>query len=187
MVQAEKKLFTVEDYYKMFDEGIIKRGERLELIKGEITKMSPIRSPHAGMVNLLMEELVEYFSGKYIVAVQNPIQISDTSEPEPDLTVLKFRKDRYSRHHPQSEDVYLLIEVADTSLSFDRGVKKVLYAEAGIPEYWIINLNDQQIEIFRNPHKGDYLESKIARKGDEVTCVSLEFTLNAGSIFLSDK
>ena len=183
MVQVERLLFSVDDYYKMLDDGIIQPTERVELIKGEIIKMSPIKSAHAGMVNLLTELLMENVKGSYNVAVQNPLHLSFNSEPEPDLSILKFRRDRYSSRHPRPEDVYLLIEGADTTLQMDREIKKPLYAEANIKEYWIVNLQDHQIEVFKNPKNGEYLENTTINKGEKIVCTQINFTLDITEIF----
>ena len=183
MVQVARQLFTVDEYYKMADVGIIKPTDRVELIKGEIIKMSPIKSPHSGMVNLLMEKLMGNKHGDYIVAVQNPVRISDHSEPEPDLAVLKYRKDRYSKRHPRPAEVFLVIEVAGSSLAKDREIKKPLYAEAYIQEYWIVNLNDRQIEIFKNPFDGEYQEKHIILTGETASCNSIGFALDTSEIF----
>ncbi len=183
MVQVERLLFTVDDYYKMLDDGIIKPTDRVELIKGEIIKMSPIRSPHSGMANLLAEELMTNVRGRYNVAVQNPVRISDSSEPEPDLSVLKYRKDRYSLRHPRPKDVFLIIEVADTTLQKDREIKEPLYADANIQEYWIVNLQEHQIEVFKNPRNGNYQEKIIVKEGEKVVCTQINFTLDTAEIF----
>ena len=183
MVQLERKLFSVDDYYKMLDDGIIQHSERIELINGELLKMSPIRSAHSGMVNILAEELMANINGRYNVAVQNPVRINNVSEPEPDISVLKYRKDRYSKRHPRPSDVILLIEVADTSLHIDREVKKALYAETSIQEYWIINLQDEQIEVFKNPINGVYQENTLIKKGEMANCTAIGFSLDTNEIF----
>lgn len=183
-IAAQRRLFTVSDYYKMAEVGILSPDDRVELIRGEILKMSPIKSPHAGIVNELSELLILALSGRATVTVQNPLRINKNSEPEPDIVVAKYRKDKYRAAHPRPEDVFLLIEVADSSLSFDRNVKTPLYAQAGIPEYWIVNLNDRQIEVFRSPAEGEYQEKQIVKHTETAVCSTIEFTVPADRLFL---
>ena len=178
----DKRLFTVEEYYKMGEAGIFD-GERVELINGIIYYMSPIGSPHRGCVAHLYEELLLQFRGKFTIAAQDPIRCSDNSEPEPDIAVLDFRKDRYKTEHPTPENVHLLIEVADTTLERDRTLKKTFYAQEGILEYWIANIQDQQIEIFIDPKNDDYQEKIIVKKGESATCKTIDFTLSVDDLF----
>ncbi len=180
---VERQLFSVAEYYKMAEVGILKPSDRVELIKGEIIKMSPIKSFHAGVINFLVEQLNFKLFGKVVVAGQNPIRIGPHSEPEPDVVVAKFRKDRYQNRHPRPADIYLLIEVADSSLHFDRQIKLPLYAEAGIPEYWIVNLPERQIEVFHQPEGTKYLVQEIVRRGETITCSTIAFGLQVEDIF----
>ena len=181
---AQRRLFTVSDYYKMAEAGILSPEDRVELIGGEILKMSPIKSQHAGIINDLSELLILALFGRAIITVQNPLQINKQSEPEPDIIVAKYRRDKYRDDHPRPEDVLLLIEVADSSLAFDRKVKTPLYAQAGIPEYWIVNLNDRQIEIFRQPSGKDYSETLIVKNTETAVCSTIEFSVAADRLFL---
>lgn len=177
-----KRLFTVEEYYKMGKAGIFD-DERVELINGIIYYMSPVGSPHRGCVAHLYEELLLQFQGKFFIAAQDPISCSDNSEPEPDIAVLKFRKDKYKTRHPKPEDVHLLVEVADSTLEKDRTIKKAFYAQEGIIEYWIANIPDQQIEIFRHPKNNDYQEKIIMKKGESATCETIGFALSVDDLF----
>jgi len=135
----------VEQYYKMAEVGIIRPTDRVELIEGEVLTMSPINSPHASIVNALNEESVLQLAKKATIIVQNPIRINSKTEPEPDLIIAKYRKDKYAKAHPKSSDALLVIEVADSSLQFDKTIKLPIYAKAGIPEYWIVNVEKKQI------------------------------------------
>ncbi len=177
----DKRLFTVEEYYKMGKAGIFD-SERVELINGIIYYMSPIRSPHNGCVAFINEELLEF---KKIATIfcQGPVRFADNSEPEPDFTIAHFRKDKYKSSHPTPKDVYLLIEVADSSLKKDRRLKVPFYASGGINEYWVVNIPDQQIEIFRHPKKNDYQEKIIVKKGESATCETIGFTLSVDDLF----
>jgi len=148
--------FTVADYYRIAEAGIFNENPRVELIRGQIVDMAAIGTPHFGMVNRLNRVLSTILAGRGLLHVQNPVRLDDSSEPEPDVTVLKPRADDYATVHPRPDDVLLLIEVADSSLDYDREVKAPLYAESGIVEYWIVNLIDRVVEVFRHPENGHY-------------------------------
>lgn len=180
---AQRRLFTVSDYYKMAEAGILSPDDRVELIRGEILKKWRKSSQHAGTVNHLAKLAILALHEKAVVSVQHPMSINDYSEPEPDIVVAKRRKDMYRSAHPRPEDVFLLIEVADSSLAFDRKVKTPLYAQAGIPEYWIVNLNDRQIEIFRSPAEGEYQEKQIVKHTETAVCSTIEFTVATDWLF----
>lgn len=150
-VAAARRLFTVEEYYEMAHSGILSEEDRVELLAGEIVEMSPIGSRHAACVDRLNQILIQQITGLATVRVQNPIRLSPYSEPEPDLALLRPREDFYAQAHPEPEDVFLVIEVAETSVETDREVKLPLYAEAGIPELWIFDLNAGSVEVYRNP------------------------------------
>ena len=160
-LQPQRQRFSVSDYHKMRDAGILTADDRVELLQGEIIEMSPINSEHASTVDFLARELILQIGKKAIVRVQNPIRLSDYSEPEPDLVIARFTEDRYRAAHPSAEDVCLVIEVADSSLNQDRVLKYGLYAAAGIPEYWIINLADRQVEVFKRPANDEYASHNI--------------------------
>jgi Uma2 family endonuclease len=180
----QRRLFTVSDYYKMAEAGILSPDDRVELIRGEILKMSPIKSPHAGIINKLVKMLIRQLDDRATITSQNPLHINKFSEPKPDIIVARFREDEYIERHPRPEEVFLLIEVADSSLSFDRKVKTPLYAQSGIPEYWIVNLNDRQIEVFKSPAEGEYQEKQIVKHTETAVCSTIEFTVPADRLFL---
>lgn len=164
-VQFQKWYFNVEDYYRMAEAGLFSEDDRVELIEGEVIKMSPIGNRHAGCVN----RLNSFFSRKVghvaIISVQNPIRLNDFSEPEPDIALLKPRDDFYSESHPTAADVLLVIEVAETSVEYDRSVKMPLYAQAGIPEGWLVNLPKDIIEIYTQPKDGKYQKVQRLKRG----------------------
>jgi Uma2 family endonuclease len=150
----------------MGDVGILAERERVELIEGQLIAMPPITNPHAGTVNALSHRLVLSVADRGVVAVQNPVQLDDLSEPQPDFAVLKPREDYYRRATPRPYDVLLIIEVADSSLAYDRGVKQSLYARHGIPEFWIVNLAASEVEVCRAPESGRYASvSRVGRDG----------------------
>jgi Uma2 family endonuclease len=161
--------FSLDHYEHIVDVGAF-AGEfekRVELIRGEIIQMTPINIAHANCVTLVTEWCFEAAPlDRVMIRTQNPVRIpANNSEPEPDV-VWVTRKD-YNRH-PEPHDVLLLIEVADSSLEFDRREKLAVYAEAGIPEYWIVNLIDEQIEVYRNPSGGTLQEKSIHRGDDAI-------------------
>jgi|AntRauTorckE5430_2_1112549.scaffolds.fasta_scaffold14428_2 Uma2 family endonuclease len=160
--------FSVEDYHRMGEAGIFKE-QRVELLYGKIVDMSPIKSNHAGAVNQLIRHLSIYLEkDDYIFTAQNPVHIDDYSEPEPDVSIMKYRSDLYARSHPTSKDIVLLIEVANTSLENGRDIKLPLYASHNIPEVWIVNLQDQQIERYRSPGPKGYTDIHIFLPGDQI-------------------
>lgn len=162
---ARPHRFTVAEYHRMAEAGILGEDSRVELIRGQIVDMAPIGAPHHGMVNRLTRLLPGILSGRGILSVQNPVRLDDGSEPEPDVAVLKPRADDYQTATAGPPDVLLLIEVADTSLDDDRGIKVPLYAENGIAECWIVNLLDRVVEVYRQPRNGSYAD--IRRIGAE--------------------
>ena len=169
LVGVRRRRFTVEDYHRMGEAGILTEDDRVELIGGTIVELSPIRDPHARAVNLLNEFLVvRLASGAVTVSIQNPIRLSDDTEPQPDLAVLRGR----GRGVANAADVLLVIEVADTSRRYDRNVKLPLYA-AGIPEAWLVDLVARTIERHTEPHNGRYRQITIAGRGESLASTVL--------------
>jgi len=142
---------TVDDYHRMAEVGILGRGERVELINGEILHMSPIGVLHAAVVNVLMRHAVRSLGDSTFVSSQNPLRLDHENEPEPDLLILRPRCDSYCTGHPTPADTLVVIEVADTSLSYDLDIKVPLYAFHGIPEVWVIEAATRRTHIFRKP------------------------------------
>ena len=155
-VEVSRHSFTVAEYELMGQFGIFSEDARVELVCGEIIQMSPIGERHAACVDALSELLRERLKHSVNVRVQNPVQLDDYSEPQPDIAVLKRRDDFYRHAHPRPEDILLVIEVSDSTLDFDRKVKVPLYARAGIPEAWVVNLPEERIEVYSDPAGGEY-------------------------------
>lgn len=176
-VAFPRKRFTVDEYYRMAASGILHEDDRVELIDGEIIEMSPIGKHHASCVKRLNVLLIRMLGQRAIIGVQDPLQLSNYSEPQPDITVLKFRDDYYAERHPTPEDTLLLIEVADTTLGYDRGVKLPMYAATGVPEAWIVNLSDDVVEVYRQPGPNGYGETQLARRGDSLPLPSIADTI----------
>ena len=147
---------TVSDYYRMAEAGILSPEARVELIDGEIIDMAPPGSLHASTVHRLNRILVRAAGDAAVVLVQNPVRLSENSEPQPDLALLRERKDFYSQQHPGPHDVFLVIEIADASLRFDRDVKVSLYAAHGIPEVWLVDLRSRRLVRHRDPQQSAY-------------------------------
>jgi len=148
--------FTVPDYYRMGEMGLFAPEQRMELIEGEIIERAPIGAMHADWVDRLTRLLVEGTSRDIQVRVQNPVRLSVHSEPQPDLALLRPRQQPYSRAHPSGPDALLVVEVADTSLDYDRDVKVPLYARQGVPEVWLFDLRGGRLDIYREPSTDGY-------------------------------
>lgn len=182
-VQIAKHWFTVAEYDRMGEAGILTEDDRVELVEGEIIEMSPIGERHAACVDRLAELFSEQLQRRVIVRVQNPIQLGSFSEPQPDIALLKRRDDFYRRAHPTADDVLLVVEVADTTIEYDRQIKVPLYARAGIAEVWIVNLVDEQIEIYAQPVSDAYQNKREARRGETINSPSaFDVTLSVEDI-----
>lgn len=142
--------FTIEEYHRMGEVGILGEDDRVELIDGNILKMSPVGSQHAACVSLL-NRLLRPVEESAIVRIEDPIVLNDETEPQPDIAVVRFKEKLYADAHPRPEDVLLIIEVAETSLEEDREIKLPRYAASSIPEVWIVNLVENLIEVYRDP------------------------------------
>jgi len=150
-VAAARRRFTRAEYHRMAEAGILGHDDRVELIRGEVVQKLPIGRRHRAFVDNLTRLLVMALGDRAIVSVQQPVILADDTEPEPDLTVLRRRPVPYKDREAYAGDVFLLIEVGDTSLAYDRSTKLRLYAEAGIPEYWVVDAGAEAIEVFRGP------------------------------------
>jgi Uma2 family endonuclease len=164
-VEVTRHRFTVAEYARMGQTGILSEDERVELVCGEVILMSPIGERHAACVDFLSQLITLRFRRSVIVRTQNPIQLDDYSEPQPDIAVLKYRDDFYRHAHPRPEDVLLVVEVSDSTLEFDRKVKVPLYAGAGIPEAWVVNLLEESIEVYSDPAGGEYQTARSYARG----------------------
>lgn len=183
-VRLTRRLFTVDEYYQMARAGILTEDDRVELLEGEIVQMTPIGSRHAACVDRLTELFSRHIAERAIVRVQSPVRLSERSEPQPDLTLLRRRSDFYAGHHPGPEDVLLLVEVAETSAEPDRGIKLPLYARAGISEVWLVDLGAGAIEVYRRPSREGYQETFTVRRGDPVSPATFpDVRLAAAGIF----
>lgn len=167
-IQISKRLFTVNEYYRMAESGILSEDDRVELINGEIIEMTPIGARHSACIDRL-NTLFNLHLGKAVtVRVQSPIRLDDRSEPQPDISLLKPRTDYYANAHPTPEEVLLIVEVADTSLDYDQKVKLPLYANALISEVWIVDIPNDRIEIHRQPLQDIYQEVRYIHRSQDL-------------------
>jgi len=174
--------FTVDDYHRLAEVGILGEDDRVELLDGQIVEMSPIGPRHAGCVKALTRLLYRTLGDAVVLGIQDPAVLGTRSEPQPDIAVLKPRADSYRSAHPRPEDILLVIEVADTSLESDRDVKLPLYAGAGIPEAWLVDLEHDVVAVHRHPGPGAYQDIRTMGRGDALTVPLVAM----GSILVDD-
>jgi len=163
--------FTVDDYHRMAEVGILGADDRVELLDGQIVEMTPIGPDHAGCVDDLTRLLLRLAGASALVRVQNPVILGQHWEPQPDVTLLRPRPGGYRKGHPGPEDILLVVEVADASLGPDREVKLPRYARAGIPEAWLVDLEHDVIEVHRQPGPEGYREVRTLRRGDTLAAL----------------
>jgi Uma2 family endonuclease len=166
MLAISPRLFTVDEYHAMGEAGIFQEDNRVELIDGQILAMSPIGSPHVHCINALTRAFAERLYGRgepprAVVSVQNPVRLNNRTEPQPDVVLLRADMDK--QRLPRPEDVFLIVEVSDTTLEFDMEIKAPRYAAAGIPEVWVVDLQEECIHVYRKPGPGGY--AKLDRRG----------------------
>jgi Uma2 family endonuclease len=155
-LELTRRRFTVAAYLRMVEAELFVEGERVELIHGDLIEMSPIYITHISTLNRPVWMLSNALGKQVILSVQNPVQLSEDSLPQPDVAVFRFQEEFYSEQHAKPEDILLIIEVADSSLRYDQRVKSKLYGTAGIADYWIVNLPERQIEVYREPRPNGY-------------------------------
>jgi Uma2 family endonuclease len=183
-VEPHKRMFTVDDYYAMAEAGILRPGDRAELIEGEVVDMSPVGPHHESHVMRLLNVLARALEGAAMVCVQRPIRLGDLSEPEPDVTLVKPRADFYSERHPASGDILLVVEVSESSLRYDRETKLTLYGQYGVREYWILDVASKQIEVYREPGPGGYGRREVVDRAGTLTIEALPELELAATDFL---
>ena len=163
-----KRRFSVKEYYLMADAGILSPRDRVELIDGEIVQMAAMGSYHAGCVNTLNRAFMETLGRRVVVSVQNPVRLSERSEPQPDIELLRPRADLYTESHPRPGDVMLIVEVSHSTVEYDMDVKTPLYAEAGIPELWLVNLDEDFIDGLSDPDGAGYRTLRRYVRGERI-------------------
>jgi Uma2 family endonuclease len=188
MVNTQIRSLTSAEYYQMMESGIIREGERVELILGQIFTMAAKGTRHTVATTRLITELPMLIQRRAIVRCQDPISLPNNSEPEPDIVIARLRSDDYVDSHPAPADIILVIEVADSSIKFDREIKSPLYAAAGISEYWIVNLIDNRLEIYRQPEGSIYTSIEIITPPRSISLPLFpEIILNIDDFFPAQK
>lgn len=158
--------FSVGEWHVMGEAGIFDEDSRVELVDGEVVCMAPIASRHLACVNRLTRLLVAAAGDEAVVSVQNPVRLGELSEPQPDLVLLRPRPEDYDTHGPVAADTLLVVEVADSSLAWDRDTKATLYAAGGVPVYWVVDLAGELIIEMRHPGPSGYADLHLARRGE---------------------
>jgi Uma2 family endonuclease len=166
------RLFTVDDYHQMGKTGILRPDDRVELIEGEVVEVTPIGRRHAACVARATDAFAVPLRGRSIIWVQNPIRLDDYSEPQPDVALLRPKPDFYASAHPTPADVLLIVEVADSSIEYDRRVKLPLYARAGIPEVWLALPEQDCLEVRCEPSADGYRVARTVRRGERLAPIA---------------
>jgi Uma2 family endonuclease len=166
--ELEPRRIDVDDYHRMIDAGILEEDEHVELIEGVIVTVTPQKRRHAFVIQVLTERLLRLLGSDYAVLPQLPLTLADDSEPEPDIAVVRATAAASRDHHPRTAD--LVIEVASDSILKDRSIKGPLYARASIPEYWMFNLVDECVEVYRDPRPAEsrYAIAETRQRGEEL-------------------
>lgn len=175
--------WTVAEYHRMADVGLLTEDSRVELIDGEIIEMAPIGSLHGGNINRLIRLFSKVIANKAIIAAQNPVILSGYAEPQPDFALLRWRGDDYEKSNPHVEEVLLLIEVSDTTLRYNRDVKIPLYARNGIPEVWLLDVQNRQLEIYREPANGAYRQRDAYQTGQIAPILCADAVIDLAELF----
>ena len=180
----QRRKLSADQFERMGQTGILGPDARVELIEGELIEMAPIGSRHAAAVAFLSMHFTRAVGDAALVWTQSPLRLSDDSEPQPDVMLLRPSADRYRSAHPRPEDVLLLIEVADATLVFDREMKLPLYAKQGVPEVWILDLDAEQLEIYREPSAGGFRRKLERRDTESIAPIALPtVALQVGALF----
>jgi len=165
--------WTVKEYHKLGEMGFFHPEERVELLSGNIIKMSAKGTAHTSATRRTASVLRDLLGNQAAIYTQDPIALDDNSEPEPDIAVVRIDPFDYATHHPTPSEVYLIIEVADSSLTFDREIKAKIYARSGIADYWVLNVGDRQLHVFREPAVDGYQSEVIL--GETASISPIEF------------
>ncbi|MGF1673725.1 MAG: Uma2 family endonuclease [Rivularia sp. (in: cyanobacteria)] len=176
------KRFTIDEYHRLIELGFLTEGDSIELIRGELIQMAAKGTFHSVCSSILCRQLDRLLGDKAVIRGQDPITLLNNSEPEPDIVIARGKDEDYLAHHPYAEDILLLIEISDSTLDYDQTTKLAVYAEAGITNYWIVNLQVRQLECYSQPYqnaqgKFDYLSKQIFLSNDSVSIPEFENTL----------
>jgi Uma2 family endonuclease len=181
-IERSRRLFTADEFERMAEAGVFGEEERLELIDGEIVEMSPIGPGHAACVAILTKRLVIGVGDRALVWIQSAARMALRSVPQPDLALLRPRS--YRKANPRPDDIVLVIEVADSSLRYDRTRKLELYASAGIGEYWVVSVADEWVEVYRSPEGHAYRESRRSHHDNTIAPLAFpDVVISVADIF----
>lgn len=179
------RLFTVNEYYRMSELGILTPDERTELVDGEIILMAAKNPSHSRTTKRAYDYLFELLKNQAVVRSQEPVYLSDRSLPEPDIAIVRLPEERYGERHPSPEDIYWLIEVSDTTLHYDLNTKSDLYAQANINEYWVLDVVERCMHLHQKPFDGVYkIKSILAGEGVLLNGNFLGFSIDLSRLFL---
>jgi Uma2 family endonuclease len=171
-LEPQIRLWSIADYHQMIESGILDEDDRVELLEGKIVCMSPQRPFHAASVQRSSRLLFNLLGDRAEIRIQLPVILGDDSEPEPDVAVVRFDDNEYSFRHPEAADIYLLIEVADSTIAKDRQQKARIYAKNQVLEYWILDVQKRQVYVFRQPEEGIYREQIVLSSSDRISMQS---------------
>jgi Uma2 family endonuclease len=186
---ATPKRFTIDEYHRLIQLGFLTEGDRIQLIRGELIQMAAKGTPHSVCSSILCRQLDRLLGDRAVIRCQDPITLINQSEPEPDVVIARGQDEDYLAHHPYPEDIWLVIEISDSSLTYDQTAKLSLYAEAGIVHYWIANLEACQMECYSQPYQTvqgefSYLSKQILLPNQSVSLPGfLDAALNLSRIF----
>lgn len=166
------RLITVKEFHQMFETGILDNDERVELIAGQIIRMAAKGTPHRAIVTCVWKLLEERLGNRVFVCPQEPVQLSNYSEPEPDIALLRADPKYYVDHHPVPSEVYLIVEVADSTIKYDCGVKAIAYAQSGITDYWVLDINTRQLHVFREPNQEGYQVHEVLTEDQSLSLLA---------------
>ncbi|PMB51000.1 hypothetical protein CEN40_00335 [Fischerella thermalis CCMEE 5205] len=173
------KRFTIDEYHRLIELGFLKEGDRIELIRGELIQMTAKGRSHTVCNSILCRQLDRILGDRAAIRGQDPITLPNQSEPEPDVVIARGRDEDYLAHYPYPEDIFLVVEISDSTLIYDQTNKLELYAEAGISNYWIVDLNTCQLELYKEPYKNiqgkyNYLSKQISLANESVPIPGFE-------------
>lgn len=182
MTVVKPKRFTIDEYHRLIEIGFLTEGDRIELIRGELIQMTAKGTPHTVCGSILCRQLDRLLGDRAVIRGQDPITLPNQSEPEPDVVIARGTDEDYLPHHPYPEDILLVIEISDSTLTYDQTTKLTLYAEAGISDYWIVNLQARQLERYSQPYKNiqgefNYLSKQISLANQSVSIPGFEDAL----------
>jgi Uma2 family endonuclease len=185
-IAAELRSLSVQDYHRMVEAGILAADERVELLEGQLYTMAAKGTAHSAAVTRIDRVLSQRLAGRALLRFQDPVQLSDFSEPEPDVAVVQLDPQDYEDHHPRADEVFWLIEVADTTLRRDRDLKVPLYGRSSIPEYWILDVQERCLYVFREPGQTGYAsEQKLSEQEAIAPLAFPDCTVRVGAFLRS--